>query len=126
MEIWSAFPFPSPGGIAVNSWWVILSRFDGSQYYVYDGLYGVEDATYTPRQFKLCNVECWADIVGFDEKTVADTATFEKPHAYAAGFSYVLVNGEVVIEGGKHTGARSGQILLGPGAQPPAQTAGGK
>ncbi|MCL4523932.1 MAG: D-aminoacylase [Acidobacteria bacterium] len=59
----------------------------------------------------------WADIVVFDEKTVADAATFEKPHAYAAGFSYVLVNGEVVIEGGKHTGARSGQILLGPGAK---------
>lgn len=59
----------------------------------------------------------WADIVVFDEKTVADTATFEKPHAYAAGFHYVLVNGEVVIEGGKHTGAHSGQILLGPGAR---------
>jgi N-acyl-D-amino-acid deacylase len=59
----------------------------------------------------------WADIVVFDEKSVADTATFEKPHAYAAGFLYVLVNGEVVIEGGKHTGAHSGQILLGPGAR---------
>ncbi len=59
----------------------------------------------------------WADIVVFDEKTVGDTATFEKPHAYAAGFRYVLVNGEVMIEGGKHTGAHSGQILLGPGAR---------
>ncbi len=68
----------------------------------------------------------WADIVVFDEKTVADTATFEKPHAYAAGFQYVLVNGEVVIEGGNHTGAHAGQILLGPGAQQAAQSAGGK
>jgi len=59
----------------------------------------------------------WADIVVLDEKTVGDTATFEKPHAYAAGFRYVLVNGEVMIEGGKHTGAHSGQILLGPGAR---------
>ena len=58
----------------------------------------------------------WADIVVFDEKTVADVATFNKPHAYSEGFAYVLVNGEVVIEGGKHTGARPGQILLGPGA----------
>jgi len=65
----------------------------------------------------------WADLVVFDEKAVGDTATFEKPHAYAAGFRYVLVNGEVVIEDGKHTGARPGQILLGPGADA-AQRAG--
>ena len=57
----------------------------------------------------------WADVVVFDPKTVADTGTFTRPHSYAVGFSYVLVNGEVVIEGGKHTGARPGQILLGPG-----------
>jgi N-acyl-D-amino-acid deacylase len=59
----------------------------------------------------------WADIVVFDEKTVADTGTFEKPHSYATGFQYVLVNGEVTIATGKHTGAHVGQILLGPGAQ---------
>jgi hypothetical protein len=35
--------------------------------------------------------------------------------------AYVLVNGEVVIEGGKHTGARPGQILLGPGIEAPAR-----
>ena len=58
----------------------------------------------------------WADIVVFDEKTVADKGTFEKPHAYSDGFRYVLVNGEVAIETGKHSGARPGQILLGPGA----------
>ena len=58
----------------------------------------------------------WADLVVFDEKTVADKATFTKPHAYSEGFRYVLVNGEVVIESGKHTGARPGQILPGPGA----------
>jgi N-acyl-D-amino-acid deacylase len=60
----------------------------------------------------------WADIVVFDEKTVADKATFERPHAFSEGFHFVLVNGEVVIEDGKHTGARPGQILLGPGAKP--------
>ncbi|MBI3405705.1 MAG: D-aminoacylase [Acidobacteria bacterium] len=58
----------------------------------------------------------WADVVVFDEKTVGDKATFEKPHAYSEGFAFVLVNGDVVIENGKHTGARPGQILLGPGA----------
>jgi N-acyl-D-amino-acid deacylase len=59
----------------------------------------------------------WADVVVFDPQAVTDKATFEKPHAYSEGFAFVLVNGEVVIEGGKHTGARPGQILLGPGAR---------
>ena len=59
----------------------------------------------------------WADLVVFDEKTVIDRASFEKPHAYAEGFQYVLVNGDVVIENGKHTGTRSGRVLLGPGVQ---------
>ncbi|WP_345248660.1 D-aminoacylase [Nibrella saemangeumensis] len=58
-----------------------------------------------------------ADIVIFDEKTVADQATYEKPHAYSTGFSYVLVNGETVIENGKHTGKRPGQVLVGSGYQ---------
>lgn len=58
-----------------------------------------------------------ADIVVFDEKTVIDRATFEAPHAYADGFSYVLVNGVPVIENGKHNGQRPGHILLGKGHQ---------
>lgn len=56
-----------------------------------------------------------ADIVIFDPATVRDTATFEKPHAYAEGFSHVLVNGEVVFENGAMTAARPGRVLYGPG-----------
>jgi N-acyl-D-amino-acid deacylase len=52
-----------------------------------------------------------ADIVVFDEKTVTDRSTFEKPHAYSEGFHFVLVNGQLVVENGQHTGARSGQAL---------------
>ena len=48
--------------------------------------------------------------------TVADRATFEAPHAPSHGFRYVLVNGEVVVEDGRHTGARAGRVLAGPGA----------
>jgi N-acyl-D-amino-acid deacylase len=58
-----------------------------------------------------------ADIVVFDEKEVNDRATFLQPHQYSAGFRYVMVNGELVVEQGKHTGARSGQALFGPGIQ---------
>jgi N-acyl-D-amino-acid deacylase len=52
-----------------------------------------------------------ADIVIFDEEKVGDAATFSNPHAYSTGFVYVLVNGEVVIDQGIHTGARSGIVL---------------
>lgn len=52
-----------------------------------------------------------ADIVVFDESSVGDAATFVNPHAYSKGFRFVLVNGEVVVDAGKHTGVRSGQVL---------------
>jgi dihydroorotase/N-acyl-D-amino-acid deacylase len=56
-----------------------------------------------------------ADIVVFDPATVKDTATFTKPHAYAEGFSRVIVNGQVVFENGEMTAARPGRVLYGPG-----------
>lgn len=56
-----------------------------------------------------------ADIVLFDEKTVTDNATYEQPHAYTSGISWVIVNGTPVIETSRHTGQRPGQILLGAG-----------
>ena len=56
-----------------------------------------------------------ADIAIFDPARVRDTATFEKPHAYAEGFSHVIVNGQVVFENEKMTEARPGRVLYGPG-----------
>jgi N-acyl-D-amino-acid deacylase len=52
-----------------------------------------------------------ADVVVFDPAAVKDTATFEQPHAYAAGFSDVLVNGVAVVRNGEHTGAKPGVVL---------------
>jgi N-acyl-D-amino-acid deacylase len=52
-----------------------------------------------------------ADIAVFDPAKVRDTATFDKPHAYAEGFSYVIVNGQVVFEGKAMTSARPGKVL---------------
>ena len=52
-----------------------------------------------------------ADLVIFDPSTVADTSTFEKPHAYAAGIPYVLVNGVIVVKNGTQTKARPGQAI---------------
>lgn len=58
-----------------------------------------------------------ADIVIFSEKEISDMATFEKPHAYSKGFRFVLVNGVMTVENEKHTGARAGKALYGPGHQ---------
>src|SRR5687768_2462491 len=52
-----------------------------------------------------------ADIVIFDEKEVKDISTFEKPHAYSKGFRYVIVNGVLTVENGKHLGVRAGKSL---------------
>lgn len=57
----------------------------------------------------------YADVVVFDPKTIQDHATFEKPHHYSTGVNYVLVNGQLVLSEGQHTGVRSGRALWGPG-----------
>ncbi len=57
----------------------------------------------------------FADVVVFDPATIADRATFEKPHQYAIGVKQVFVNGVQVIKDGEHTGAKPGRALWGPG-----------
>jgi N-acyl-D-amino-acid deacylase len=52
-----------------------------------------------------------ADLLLFDPAAVQDHATFEDPHRYSGGFEIVLVNGEPVVEDGKLTGRRPGQVL---------------
>jgi N-acyl-D-amino-acid deacylase len=66
--------------------------------------------------FKLANrgairVGYAADLVVFDPAAVADAATFEAPHAYAAGVTHVFVNGVAVVKGGAQTDARPGQVV---------------
>jgi N-acyl-D-amino-acid deacylase len=55
-----------------------------------------------------------ADLTIFDDKTVADRATFDKPHQYPVGISNVIVNGEVVFDNDQVTTARPGMALRGP------------
>jgi dihydroorotase/N-acyl-D-amino-acid deacylase len=54
-----------------------------------------------------------ADLVLFDPATVRETNSFDKPKSYPVGIPYTIVNGVVVIDGGKHTGARPGRPLMG-------------
>ena len=55
-----------------------------------------------------------ADLAIFDPQTIRDLATFERPHQYAEGTDYVIVNGQVAFEGGTMTAARPGRVLYGP------------
>lgn len=53
----------------------------------------------------------WADVVVFDPASFSDVATYTDPKREAAGLHWVLVNGELTYERGRHTGARAGRLL---------------
>jgi len=53
----------------------------------------------------------WADVTVFDPSRIAELATYDDPHQYSVGVSTVVVNGEVVLDGGDHTGALPGRVL---------------
>jgi N-acyl-D-amino-acid deacylase len=57
----------------------------------------------------------FADVVAFDPNTIADHATYEKPHQYSTGMRHVWVNGAQVLKDGEHTGATPGRVVRGPG-----------
>jgi len=60
----------------------------------------------------------FADIAIFDPTTVIDRATFEVPNQYPEGVAYVIVNGQLSVDGGKRTAALAGRPLRGPGYRP--------
>jgi N-acyl-D-amino-acid deacylase len=57
----------------------------------------------------------YADVVVFNPATIQDHATYEKPDQLATGVSDVFVNGVQVMMDGKHTGAKPGRVVHGPG-----------
>lgn len=54
---------------------------------------------------------CFADLVLFDPETISDTATYDDPKQEAQGIKLVIVNGEIALDAGRHTGAGSGKML---------------
>ncbi len=62
----------------------------------------------------------YADVIVFDPATVIDRATYDKPNQISVGMREVLVNGVEVVRDGKHTGAKPGRVVRGPGYTPQA------
>jgi N-acyl-D-aspartate/D-glutamate deacylase len=62
-----------------------------------------------------------ADLAVFDPVHIRETNSFAQPKSYATGVPFVLVNGVVVIDQGKHTGAKPGRALRGPGFGKPSR-----
>lgn len=62
-----------------------------------------------------------ADLVIFDDNTIADRATFVNPHQFPNGIEYVMVNGELVFADGSMTNRLPGNALRGPGSSSPSQ-----
>jgi N-acyl-D-amino-acid deacylase len=52
-----------------------------------------------------------ADLVVFDPARVRSNATYDEPRRYPDGIEHVIVNGELVVDGGRHTGALPGRAL---------------
>jgi N-acyl-D-amino-acid deacylase len=85
------------------------------------GLFPLETAVWkmtglTARNFGLAgrgtlHIGHHADVVVFDAAHIRDAANYRTPTLAAEGIGCVLVNGSITWRGGRHTGARAGQIL---------------
>jgi len=53
----------------------------------------------------------YADLVVFDPQTVADVGTYQEPRRYPPGIDYVIVNGKVTADHGRHSGEKKGRML---------------
>jgi len=53
----------------------------------------------------------FADLVVYDPAKIADTATWKEPHQFPVGIEAVIVNGEIIVRGGEHSGKTAGRIL---------------
>jgi N-acyl-D-amino-acid deacylase len=66
----------------------------------------------------LLREQYYADVVVFDPNTVIDNATYDKPSQISSGIREVFVNGVEVVHDEKHTGAKPGRVIRGPGYLP--------
>jgi N-acyl-D-amino-acid deacylase len=76
---------------------------------------GASAARVNLRDRGVLRAGAFADITVFDPRTVRDRATFEEPNQYAEGIVYVVVNGQLEVDGGRRTDVNAGRPLRGPG-----------
>jgi N-acyl-D-aspartate/D-glutamate deacylase len=55
-----------------------------------------------------------ADVTCIDPERIRDTATYERPRSLPEGIPYVVVNGRIVVDDGRHTGELAGRTLRSP------------
>ena len=75
--------------------------------------------TFKVRERGVLREGWFADVVVFDERMVADRATYEEPTLHAAGMRWVIVNGRLAVDDGKPTGVLAGRALRGPASAAP-------
>jgi N-acyl-D-aspartate/D-glutamate deacylase len=68
-------------------------------------------ATFRLRGRGSLKVGYFADVIVFDRKELRDRATYEEPELLATGMRYVIVNGQVAVEGGQYTSILAGRPL---------------
>ncbi|MCA1591415.1 MAG: D-aminoacylase [Acidobacteria bacterium] len=68
-------------------------------------------ATFRIPERGLLRVGYFADVIVFDEQTIADRATYREPELLSTGMRYVFVNGKPAVEDGKYNGALAGRAL---------------
>jgi N-acyl-D-amino-acid deacylase len=84
-------------------------------------LLSLEDAIhrmsgFPARKFNLADrgvirAGAFADLVVFDPHAIAEVGTYQEPRRYPSGIDYVIVNGKITADHGRHTGERSGRML---------------
>ena len=91
------------------------------KYVLDEGVVGLSDAvrsmTYTPATLYrvvdrgIIRMGAMADLAVIDPSLVREIATFTDPHQLSEGIVHLLVNGQLVIDDGRFTGALPGQVL---------------
>jgi N-acyl-D-amino-acid deacylase len=85
------------------------------------GLLSLEEAVRKMTSFPAQKFSLWrkglvregldADLVLFNPDTIADRSSFQEPHQYPVGLTYVILNGQVVVDGERYTGLLAGRVV---------------
>ncbi len=72
---------------------------------------GLPAKTFRLRDRGVLKPDAYADVVIFNLNEISDIEDKLEPRRYPKGIHYVIVNGKIVVENGRHTGVRAGKVL---------------